>query len=107
MKGNLPQLVHHVFFWLKNPQSREDFDRLFAGLKTLEAIETVRGVHFGRPAPTERRSVVDASYDASLLLFFDDVEGQNTYQTHPIHQKFVDDCSQLWSRVVVYDSLAI
>jgi hypothetical protein len=29
--------------------------------------------------------------------------GQRAYQEHPIHQKFVADCSHLWERVVVYD----
>ena len=28
-------LVHHVFFWLKNPSSKEDLNKLIAGLKTL------------------------------------------------------------------------
>jgi hypothetical protein len=107
MKGNYPKLVHHVFFWLKNPDSREDLQKLLAGIRTLEAIETVRGVHVGVPASTEKREVVDNSYSASELLFFDDVEGQNAYQTHPIHQKFVQDCSHLWSKVVVYDALSV
>ena len=24
--------VHHVYFWLKNPESKDDFDQLVAGL---------------------------------------------------------------------------
>ena len=106
MKSNHPKLVHHVFFWLKNPQSRDDLNRLLAGIRTLEAIETVRSVHLGVPASTEKREVVDNSFSASELLFFDDIEAQNTYQSHPIHQKFVQDCSHLWSRVVVYDAIS-
>lgn len=105
MKGNLPHLVHHVFFWLKNPQSQEDLNKLLAGIKTLEAIETVRGMHVGVPASTEKREVIDSSYSASELLFFDDIAGQDAYQVHPIHQKFVQDHAHLWSKVVVYDSV--
>jgi hypothetical protein len=104
--NNIPKLVHHVFFWLKNPQSKEDLARLLAGLRTLAKIETVRAVHFGVPASTERRDVVDNSYSASEILFFDDAAGQKAYQDHPIHQKFVADCSHLWERVVVYDAIA-
>jgi hypothetical protein len=59
------------------------------------------------PAETEARSVVDASYSASELLFFDDLSGQKTYQDHPIHKKFVEDYSQLWQRVIVYDSMDV
>ena len=102
-----PKLVHHVFFWLKNPESRDDLQKLLAGLRTLAKIETVRGVHFGVPASTEKRDVVDNSYSASEILFFDDLAGQKTYQDHPVHKKFVEDCSDLWEKVVVYDALAV
>ena len=104
--SNYPKLVHHVFFWLKNPNSKEDLARLLAGLRTLAKIETVRGVHFGVPASTEKRDVVDNSYSASEILFFDDTAGQKVYQDHPIHKKFVEDCSHLWERVVVYDAIS-
>jgi hypothetical protein len=101
-----PKLVHHVFFWLKNPDSKEDLAKLLAGLRTLTRIETVRGAHFGVPASTEKRDVVDNSYSASEILFFDDTAGQKTYQDHPIHKQFVADCSHLWQRVVVYDAIS-
>ena len=101
------KLVHHVFFWLKNPSSKADRERLLTGLRTLAEIETIRGAHFGIPASTEKRDVVENSYSVSEILFFDDVAGQNVYQEHPIHKKFVADCSHLWEKVVVYDSIAI
>jgi hypothetical protein len=104
--NNYPKLVHHVFFWLKNPDSKEDLAKLLAGLRTLTKIETVRGAHFGVPASTEKRDVVDNSYSASEILFFDDTAGQKTYQDHPIHKQFVADCSHLWQRVVVYDAIS-
>jgi hypothetical protein len=98
-------VVHHVFFWLKNPNSKEDLDKLLAGLQTLKKIETVRAIHIGVPAKTEQRSVVDASFSASELLFFDDLDGQKTYQDHPVHLEFVKNCSALWEKVIVYDSI--
>ncbi|HEU5146586.1 MAG TPA: Dabb family protein [Chryseosolibacter sp.] len=101
------QLAHHVFFWLKNRDSKEDLNKLIAGLRTLENIESVRKLHIGIPASTEKRAVVDSSYSASELIFFDDVEGQNIYQDHPIHKKFVEQCSHLWEKVVVYDSIDV
>jgi hypothetical protein len=104
--SNYPKLVHHVFFWLKNPDSKEDLAKLLAGLRTLAKIESVRGVHFGVPASTEKRDVVDNSYSASEILFFDDTAGQKTYQDHPIHKQFVADCSHLWEKVVVYDAIS-
>ena len=101
------QLVHHVFFWLKNRDSKEDLAKLLAGLRTLEKIETIRKLHIGVPASTEKRDVVDNSYQASELMFFDDTAGQKTYQDHPIHQKFIKDCGHLWEKVIVYDSMDV
>jgi hypothetical protein len=107
MKEEKKQLIHHVYFWLKSSGSKEDLSRLLEGLRTLEKIETVRKIHIGVPAETEARGVVDASYSASELLFFDDLAGQKTYQDHPIHKKFVEDCSHLWEKVIVYDSMDV
>jgi len=98
-------LVHHVFFWLKNPQSTEDRDKLLKGVKSLSRIETIRTLHVGVPASTEKRDVVDNSYHVSELMFFDSVEDQKIYQDHPIHQKFIQEHSMLWEKVVVYDTI--
>ena len=100
-------VLHHVFFWLKNPASKEDLAKLLAGLQTLKAIKTVRNIHIGLPAATEERSVVDSSYSVSELLFFDDLAGQKTYQDDPIHLKFIADCSHLWDKVIVYDAIDV
>lgn len=103
----LPKLTHHVFFWLKNPNSKADLAKLIAGVKGLGRIETVRAIQVAVPASTEKRAVVDSSYSVSELLMFDDVAGQDAYQVHPLHKKFVEECSHLWEKVVVYDSLAV
>ncbi|MBK8291404.1 MAG: Dabb family protein [Flammeovirgaceae bacterium] len=103
MKKDKNVLVHHVFFWLKNPDSKEDLAKLIAGVKSLSKIETIRMIHVGVPASTEKRDVVDNSYSVSELMFFDDEAGQKIYQDHAIHQKFIAECSPLWEKVVVYD----
>ncbi len=96
-------IIHHVFFWLKNPDSKEDLAKLLAGLQTLRKIKVIRKLHIGIPASTEKRDVVDNSYHASELMFFDNLADQKIYQDDPIHQKFIADCSHLWGTVVVYD----
>jgi hypothetical protein len=98
-------IVHHVFFWLKNPGSTEDRDKLVAGVKTLAKIETVRKLRVGIVASTEKRDVVDNSWAVSELMFFSDLAGQATYQTHPIHLEFIKNCSHLWEKVIVYDAM--
>jgi len=106
-KKNKKMLTHHVFFWLKNRDSKEDLNKLLEGLRTLEKIESVKAIHIGVPASTEQRPVVDSSYSASELMFFDDVAGQDAYQVHPIHEAFVKNYSHLWEKVIVYDSIDI
>ncbi len=95
--------VHHVYFWLKNPSSTEDRDRLIAGLKKLASVKTIRQCHIGLPAATSR-DVIDHSYSVSWLLFFKNKTDQDNYQTDPIHLNFVKECSPLWEKVIVYDS---
>lgn len=98
-------IVHHALFWLKNPNSKEDRDKLVAGVKTLAKIPTVKELHVGVVASTEKREVVDNSWGVSELMFFSDLEGQAAYQTHPIHQEFIKNHSHLWEKVIVYDAV--
>ena len=104
---NKKSLAHHALFWLKNPDSKEDRDKLVEGVKTLAKIETVQEIHIGVLANTEKRDVVDASWQVSELIFFNDLAGQSTYQTHRIHLDFVKNYSHLWQKVVVYDAMEV
>ncbi|MGB3778060.1 MAG: Dabb family protein [Tunicatimonas sp.] len=101
-----PPFVHNVYFWMNNPDSAEERNKLETGIKTLSGIKLVKGFHLGRPVPSER-DVVDSSYAYHLMLQFDSPEDQAAYQTDPVHERFVADCSGLWNRVQVYDSTAI
>jgi stress responsive alpha/beta barrel protein len=96
--------VHHVYFWLANPGSAADKAALVAGLKKLSKAGTIRQFHIGQPADTSRE-VIETSYSVSWLLFFDEAADQESYQVDPIHLQFVKECSSLWSKVVVYDSV--
>ena len=102
---NKKLLLHQVFFWLKNPDSIEDREQLVKGIRCLAAIETVCRLHVGLLASTEKRDVVDTSWQVNELLFFKDTKGQKEYQDHPLHHAFIDTCSHLWSRVLVYDAV--
>jgi hypothetical protein len=106
-KENKKMLAHHAFFWLKNPDSSEDRETLIEGLRTLSQIETVKKLHIGQVADTQKREVVDSSWQVSELIFFDDLEGQSTYQSHPVHLKFVEKYSHLWEKVIVYDAIEV
>ena len=96
--------IHHVYFWLKSPESREDYNQLVNGLKKLSSVTTIVSFHIGKPAATDR-GVIDATYSLSWLLLFKNKEDQDSYQTDPAHLQFIDQCSHLWSKVVVYDTV--
>jgi hypothetical protein len=98
--------IHHVYFWLKEPVTREARNKFEKALKELVTVETIVGYHLGVPAPTNR-DVIDTSYSYSLLVTFKNKADQDIYQTHPIHLNFIADCQDLWEKVVVYDSVSI
>jgi len=98
-------LIHHVFFWLKEPKNEAHKKLLVKALNNLLKVETIKMSHIGFPAGTESRDVVDHSYSVSYMVMFDNQADQDTYQVHPLHLKFVDENSHLWSKVVVYDSV--
>lgn len=97
-------LVHHVYFWLKEPKNEAHKKQLLAGLNKLLTVSTIKMSHVGFPAGTESRDVVDHSYSVSYMVMFDSQADQDAYQIDPIHLKFVEDCQHLWRKVVVYDS---
>ncbi len=96
--------VHHVYFWLKNPGNEADKAKLIEGLEVLSKVKEIKMVHIGVPASTNR-SVIERGYAVSWLLFFDSLEQEEIYQTHPVHLKFIADYSHLWEKVIVYDSV--
>jgi Stress responsive A/B Barrel Domain len=96
--------IHHVFFWLNNPESKEDLDALIEGLKKLSHANTIRQFHIGIPASTNR-AVIETTYSISWFVLFDNKEDQDSYQVDSIHLNFVKECSHLWSKVIVYDTV--
>lgn len=98
--------IHHVYFWLVDPQDANSRDQLIEGLQKLSVVTSIKAFHIGLPAGTSRE-VIDSSYSVSWLLLFSNKEAQDSYQTDPIHLKFVEECKHLWSKVIVYDTLSV
>ena len=97
-------LTHHVLFWLKADATSEQKEAFKNGLQSLEKVETIKGIFIGTPAPIER-AVVDTTYTFSLLTLFEDLEGHDVYQTHPLHLAFLDEFRSLFEKVIIYDSI--
>jgi len=98
-------LVHHVYFWLKEPKNDAHKKQLLKGLNELIKVKTIKMSHIGFPAGTESRDVVDHSYSISYMVMFHNQADQDAYQIDPIHTKFVEANQHLWSKVIVYDSV--
>jgi len=96
--------VHHVLFWLKEPENQVACTQFEKGLNDLVAVPLIKSSHIGKPVNSQRE-VVDGSFTYSLITFFDSKEDENAYQTHPTHLKFVEDCQDLWKKVIVYDAM--
>jgi Stress responsive A/B Barrel Domain len=96
--------IHHVYFWLKDPNNAAHTAQLESALQKLAAVSTIKHYHIGKPAATSR-GVIDNTYSLSWMLVFENASDQDSYQVDPIHLKFVEENSYLWERVIVYDSI--
>lgn len=96
--------IHHVYFYLKNPESAEDKAKMREGLEFLATVPTIQKHFIGVPADTDRE-VIDNTYAYSWLCFFENAADQASYQTDPIHLKFIEDYGSIWETVKVYDTV--
>lgn len=95
--------IHHVFFWLKENNS-DARKQLIEGLKKLSSVKTIKQFHIGVPADTNRE-VIENTYSVSWMILFDSAADQQSYQVDPIHLNFVKECSHLWEKVTVFDTI--
>ncbi|MBX2820259.1 MAG: Dabb family protein [Rhodothermaceae bacterium] len=96
-------LIHSVYFWLKPNLTSEEVDGFWNGVLSLLAISSVASGYVGKPADTEKRVIIDDSYDCALIVLFDNREAHDAYQVDAIHDTF-RELSHLWDRVQIYDS---
>ena len=99
--------AHVVYFWFKNPDSyeaRETFEKSLA--KFLGNSQYAKTKFIGKP-PKAIRDVVDDSFTYSLILTFESAEDQAAYQEEAPHKVFIEECEDLWEKVIVYDSKGI
>ena len=100
-----PGLIHTVFFWLKEGTSQADRSFFEEGLQKLGTCPQIRTFHWGPPAGTEKRGVVDNSFDYAINVHFDNQEDHDQYQDEPIHHAFIKDHEAIWAKVEVHDNL--
>ncbi len=99
----MAMFTHVVFFWLKPDAPANAKEQLLNDCRDLLAkIPTLRIFDVGTAAMTPR-DVVDNSYDVALLTVFEDLEGHDVYQVHPLHLEFIARNKPNFGRVKIYD----
>ena len=99
-------VTHIVYFWLKENLDADSKNQFVEGVKSLLSIESLAHGYVGVPASTEKRPIIDSSYDYALITIFEDIEAHDVYQVHPTHDAF-RELAHLWDRVQIYDSETI
>lgn len=102
-----PTFTHTVFFWLHNPESQEDRNAFETSLKKFLNSSKYAKTNFIGTPPKASRDVVDGSFTYSIIVSFDSAEAQQKYQDEDVHKTFIEESSELWEKVIVYDSQGV
>jgi hypothetical protein len=97
--------VHAVYFWLRPDLTVDELAQFRAGVQSLTTIETVQQAYWGEPAPTDR-PIIERGYSVGLIVIFADQASHDYYQAAPIHDRFREQCSSLWQKVLIYDTIS-
>ncbi len=98
-------IVHNVYFWLKDGVTEEEKKSFLKGIgELISFVDKISKAEYGVPANTPTRDVVDNSFGANLIIWFDSVQDHNAYQDHPAHHKFIENFKDLWEKVIVRDT---
>lgn len=104
MKTFDANFVHTVFFWLNNPDNEADRNAFETSLKKfLDSSKYAKTDFIGTP-PKATREVVDGTFTYKLVVTFESAEAQENYQNEEAHLLFIEECKDLWEKVIVYDA---
>ena len=99
--------AHVVYFWFKNPDDASDRMKFEKSLqKFLDHSKYAKTNFIGKP-PKAVREVVDDSFTYNLIVTFESEEAQADYQAEQAHLTFIEECKDLWEKVIVYDAKGI
>ncbi|MFA6601016.1 MAG: Dabb family protein [Candidatus Omnitrophota bacterium] len=95
-------IVHSVYFWLERGLSPAELELFLKGIESLRGIPGLERILTGSPAKTSRPAV-DRTYDYALTILMKDKTAYRSYQEHPLHCAFIEQCSRCWMKLVIYD----
>lgn len=99
----MSRLAHHVFFTLKDRSDEAAGGLVHACQQYLRDHPGVIDFAVGTREPEYQRPV-NADYDVSLHVVFQDRAAHDVYQTAPDHLRFIEENKEGWAEVRVFDS---
>ncbi|WP_297794620.1 Dabb family protein [uncultured Eudoraea sp.] len=99
--------VHTVYFWLNNPDNKDDQKQFEKAMKKFMKKSKHANTHFVGKPPKATRDVVDDSFTYALIVSFKSAKQQEKYQNEKAHLAFIKEAESLWNKVIVYDSQGI
>lgn len=102
-----PNFAHVVYFWFKNPDNIADKTKFEASLEKFLNNSKYAKTNFVGTPPKAVRDVVDDSFTYNLIVTFDSADSQEKYQNEAAHLVFIEECKDLWDKVIVYDAQGI
>jgi len=105
--GKTGKLNHIGLFWLKEPGSANDRQKLIdAAHRFAREIPEVQLLSVGESVP-KSSSPLDTSFDICLIMQFDDQAAMDRYAKHPVHLKAAQEIFlPLSSKIKFYDFIA-
>ncbi len=81
-------IKHIVMFRLKAAEGRTEYENALEAKKRFDkVIEGVDALKRGELVINSKEAP-DSNYTVALICEFDDIDGLNAYQVHPIHKEF-------------------
>ena len=100
-RSDSKKLIHLVLIQFQPSLSSSELQRVADGAYSLQQIEGVEGLNFGKNTSPEG---LNKGYTHSLTMKFSTAEDRDSiYLPHPIHQKFVKLFVPFTESVLVYD----
>jgi hypothetical protein len=97
-------LSHDVYFTLKHDSEEARATLVAACQKYLSGHPGTVWFAAGMIAEELRREVNDLDFDVALHIVFKDKASHDKYQDSPKHHKFIEEFSESWETVRVFDS---
>ncbi len=99
--------AHVVYFWFNEPDDEKGRERFETSLKKFLDNSKFAKTNFVGTPPKAVRDVVDDSFTYNLIVTFESAEAEEGYQEEAGHLAFIEECKDLWKKIIVYDALGV